>query len=323
MSWTLLRQKRGAFVTLSGQSFRHIESEMVSYYNPLSPAMFPNPPQMGVARHQPASNAAAAASHAYFQHYNAAVAAYGHGHAHYPNYSPANLADLNSNTYNGQNGQFGSSGHENWTMAATGQWPHFGHNATPTSTSAPTGAGQTANSRFEVWQQQNSSEDSPPTPTNNENSATNTGRPVSPGNYGTTQSHSSGSPSGTPTPQNYHGGSTELYPNKFNTSGGGFSTIPGQPHSPSNAINSHQFDSSSPLNHMGNEAINPMVSPVASLASPSSRPQPARSPYEWMKKPSYQSQPEKSGEFSSESKFYYLIPSNSLHRSRGYNLSMI
>lgn len=29
----------------------------------------------------------------------------------------------------------------------------------------------------------------------------------------------------------------------------------------------------------------------------SNRPQPARSPFEWMKKPSYQSQPDKSGEF--------------------------
>lgn len=46
------------------------------------------------------------------------------------------------------------------------------------------------------------------------------------------------------------------------------------------------------------EHVHPsMASPVASsLASPTSgRPQPARSPYEWMKKPSYQCQPEKSG----------------------------
>ena len=59
---------------------------MVSYYNPLSPAMFPNPPQMGgVARHQPtsasaAAAAAAAAGHAYFHNAHAqyAAAAYGH-----------------------------------------------------------------------------------------------------------------------------------------------------------------------------------------------------------------------------------------------------
>merc|ERR550532_513730 len=31
----------------------------------------------------------------------------------------------------------------------------------------------------------------------------------------------------------------------------------------------------------------------SSMSPPSSRPQPARSPFEWMKKPSYQSQPEK------------------------------
>merc|ERR1711971_1364342 len=50
-----------------------------------------------------------------------------------------------------------------------------------------------------------------------------------------------------------------------------------------------------------------MASPVSasSLASPtSSRPQPARSPYEWMKKPSYQCQPEKS-EFGDESQKFY------------------
>jgi hypothetical protein len=59
------------------------------------------------------------------------------------------------------------------------------------------------------------------------------------------------------------------------------------------------------LNNCGiNQSVIPggadlgMASPVASLASPTSssvRPQPARSPYEWMKKPSYQSQPEKTG----------------------------
>lgn len=283
----------------------HLQSAMVSYYNPLSPAMFPQP-QMGVARHQPSSVTSAAASHAYFQHYNAAVAAYGHGHPHYPNYSPANLADLNSNTYNGsssQNGttQFGTSGHDNWTMAATGQWPHFAPNGPSTTTAPPT------SSRFDLWQ--SNSEDSPPTPGggNTENTPnTNQGGRHSPGNYGTTQSHSSGSPSGTPTPQNY-GSNPEMFTSpKFNSSGFGQPNNP--PHSPNNAINSSQFDSSSPLNHMGNsEAVNPMVSPVASLASPSSRPQPARSPYEWMKKPSYQSQPEKSGEFPSESKFFFNI----------------
>ena len=87
------------------------------------------------------------------------------------------------------------------------------------------------------------------------------------------------------------------------------------PHSP-NAINNPvstggqqcHLDSSSPLNkfeHLqdkfGQDQIHaPMASPVSasSLASPtSSRPQPARSPYEWMKKPSYQCQPEKSGKY--------------------------
>jgi hypothetical protein len=39
------------------------------------------------------------------------------------------------------------------------------------------------------------------------------------------------------------------------------------------------------------------ISPIPLSTVGSSRPQPARSPYEWMKKPSYQSQPEKNGEF--------------------------
>ena len=39
------------------------------------------------------------------------------------------------------------------------------------------------------------------------------------------------------------------------------------------------------------------VSPTPMITTAvTSRPQPARSPYEWMKKPSYQSQPEKNGE---------------------------
>jgi hypothetical protein len=44
------------------------------------------------------------------------------------------------------------------------------------------------------------------------------------------------------------------------------------------------------------------------LSPPSSslRPQPARSPYEWMKKPSYQSQPDKSGKSRSLVKSIFL-----------------
>ena len=266
---------------------------MVSYYNPLSPAMFPNPPNMGVARHSSgtpsaASAASVAAGHAYFQNYHAhvAAAAYGHaGHAAAHQYaggyaSAANLAaDLNSNMYNGgQNGQFMDN---TWSTAAgSPHWPGFGH---PPISSA--GA-----CRFDSWPQQNSTEDSPPTPTNNESATSGAGAPPSggrsPGNY--TQSHSSGSPSATPTPaQSYH--QPEMF-NKFNSNFGG--------HSPVGAGGGLQgnLDSSSPLNPQHCGDLNPMASPVASLASPTSRPQPARSPYEWMKKPSYQSQPEKQGE---------------------------
>ena len=108
--------------------------------------------------------------------------------------------------------------------------------------------------------------------------------------------------------------------NKFNAAGSNFgpggqsaagiqpsSGLEPGPHSP-NAINNPNYDSSSPLNKFdhvqdkfGHDQVHaPMASPVSasSLASPtSSRPQPARSPYEWMKKPSYQCQPEKSGKY--------------------------
>ena len=301
---------------------------MVSYYNPLSPAMFPNPPQMGgVARHQPtsasaAAAAAAAAGHAYFHNYHAhAAAAYGHPAVshNYGQYAANLAADLNSNMYNGgQNTQFPSS-NENWTASAASaasQWPSFGHNpptTTSTAVTAPNGG-----CRFDLWPQ--NSDDSPPTPTNNETTAltaaasaasvtssNNIQRPVSPGNYGTTHSHSSGSPSGTPTP-GAQSSYADMQFNKFNINANtAASNFGGQPqpqqqqpqHSP-NAINPAQcgsvLDSSSPLNSSHLEQ-HPMASPVASsLASPTSRPQPARSPYEWMKKPSYQCQPEKSGE---------------------------
>ena len=172
---------------------------MVSYYNPLSPAMFPNPPQMGgVARHQPTSAsaaAAAAASHAHFYnaaHAHYAAAAYGHPVSnHYGQYAANLAADLNSNMYNGgQNGQFPSSG-ENWTASAASatspQWPTFGgHNPTPT-TSSTSGSNTTGGCRsFEhLWP--TNSDDSPPTPTNNENATSNlttsnnVQRPISPG----------------------------------------------------------------------------------------------------------------------------------------------
>lgn len=236
---------------------------MVSYYNALSPAMFPNPPQMGVARHQPTSAsaaAAAAASHAYFHNYHAhAAAAYGHahGHAHQYNYA-AVAADLNSNNY-GQNSatshatpQFGAQTEQSWQNS----WPNFGQNG------------------HQIWP--NSSDESPPS---NENNLVRPSQ-TSPGNYA--QSHSSGSPSGTPTP----GGNAQYDYNFGGRQSPNSLAISGQ---------NIQESSASPTlnNHLNNEQ---MASPV-SLASPNSRPQPARSPYEWMKKPSYQSQPEKSGEF--------------------------
>ena len=98
---------------------------------------------------------------------------------HYGQYAANLAADLNSNMYNGgQNGQFSTS-NENWTASAS-QWPSaFGSHATPTTTASNAGC------RFDLWPQ--NSDDSPPTPNNNENSAapastaSNMQRPISPG----------------------------------------------------------------------------------------------------------------------------------------------
>ena len=288
---------------------------MVSYYNPLSPAMFPNPPSMGVAtrhHHQQTtaavSAAAAAAGHAYFQNYHAhAAAAYGHTH----NYGPYLTAtsDLNSNMYNGgQTAPHFANEVGGWTPTATpssgpappgsgiappttglgtppNSWPSFGHHPVTSSSS-------TCN-RFDPWPH-NNSEDSPPT--NSEANLPPGGRSASsPVHYGTTQSHSSGSPSGTPTPgvQAFH--QSEIFNNgKFSNFGGNNQETQISP----NGQCSMEPHSPPMNNHLGGDQQLPLASPVTSLASPpASRPQPARSPYEWMKKPSYQSQPEKSGEF--------------------------
>ena len=68
-----------------------------------------------------------------------------------------------------------------------------------------------------------------------------------------------------------------------------------QPGSPSAAqFGQFSLEAGGGLGPSGNGAP---VSPTPMItASVTSRPQPARSPYEWMKKPSYQSQPEKNGE---------------------------
>lgn len=261
--------------------------------------MFPNPPAAQLAGsgvrhhpHQPSSAAmAAAAGHQFHSNYHAAYAAAAYGHHQYNPYNIA--ADLNSNMYSGQQSsgntgtQFGTSaaaaavaGSDNWT---TNQWPYHQH--PPASTVPATVPPTTAsNSRFDGWPT-TSSDESPPTPGGE------TGGRRSPGNYGTTQSHSSGgSPSGTPTPN----AQFQHFTTNFNGN---------------SSANDANLDADSPLNQM------PLASPV-SLASPNARPQPARSPYEWMKKPSYQSQPEKSGEYN----FKKVIKGHEKKNSRCKNL---
>ena len=47
----------------------------------------------------------------------------------------------------------------------------------------------------------------------------------------------------------------------------------------------------------GHSPMSPDATPITSSSTSSTRPQPARSPFEWMKKPSYQNQSEKNGKF--------------------------
>ena len=143
----------------------------------------------------------------------------------------------------------------------------------------------------------------------------------SPGANYAPHSHSSGSPSATPTPglfssqqQGNHAQQHRHEQDQQNDSGvfskysfqhsPGFMTKsemtspPGKPHVVSSAVGDYLGGSSDPDMHgtSGFISSHAGLSP-SSLSPPSSRPQPARSPYEWMKKPSYQSQPEKNGKF--------------------------
>ncbi len=302
---------------------------MVSYYSPLSSSMFPqsapHPPGGVASRHhaQTASAAAAAvASHAYFQNYHAhTLAGYGHPHAAHAAYNSqyaANLADLNSNNYNSSStantaggghvaatasgppgaGQFSSNSTSDWNH----QWsPSFGATPSsclwgPQSSGGDGGQGGVANSGGGAPQSSSTTNEdnhSPPTPNPQPPTTNNTTAigSASPGGYGT-QSHSSGSPTSTPTPAGYTNGPPPA--------GDMFRNYSPQPHqtSSSTAGGHALLEAGSPgeMNSLPT-AHHGLGSPIGnSLASPTSRPQPARSPYEWMKKPSYQSQPEKSGE---------------------------
>ena len=134
-------------------------------------------------------------------------------------------------------------------------------------------------------------------------------------------SHSSGSPSATPTPglfpSQHHGGHNQQDPQN-DSSGGVFTKYPfqhspvgfmtksemtsppGKPHLVSSGVADYLAGGSDQEMHGGSAYISSHagLSP-SSMSPPSSRPQPARSPFEWMKKPSYQSQPEKNGKLIS------------------------
>ena len=173
------------------------------------------------------------------------------------------------------------------------------------------------------------SDHSPPTPSGcdsapsqNRNMSSHRPPQDSPGaNYTTNaaHSHSSGSPSATPTsgifggqnqgnqvqqhrheqdPQN----DTGVFSKYSFQHSPGFMTKsemtspPGKPHLVSSGVGDYLGGSSETDLHGTSAFISSHagLSP-SSMSPPSSRPQPARSPFEWMKKPSYQSQPEKNG----------------------------
>ena len=147
-------------------------------------------------------------------------------------------------------------------------------------------------------------------------SSTGTAVPPSSGSPGFTRnSQSSDSPSGTPTPSqlgNFSGGGqmgSEMFSKAFQIHAGPGSPVYGSKHDP--MANAVAVVTSSPSSHFSIptcltvtpqdcQALSPdSISPSTPTATVglTSRPQPARSPYEWMKKPSYQSQPEKNGKY--------------------------
>ena len=152
------------------------------------------------------------------------------------------------------------------------------------------------------------------------------------GNYtiNAAHSHSSGSPSGTPTPglfPSQHQGNQpqqQRHEQEQQNDSGVFSKYSFQ-HSPTGFIAKPEMTSPPGKSHVVSSVVGDYLggssdhdlhgtstfisshaglSP-SSMSPPSSRPQPARSPFEWMKKPSYQSQPEKNGKLSAHNFYSY------------------
>eukprot|EP00095_Tigriopus_kingsejongensis_P008742 maker-scaffold92_size382268-snap-gene-0.12 protein:Tk08742 transcript:maker-scaffold92_size382268-snap-gene-0.12-mRNA-1 annotation:"para-hox caudal protein" len=111
-------------------------------------------------------------------------------------------------------------------------------------------------------------------------------------------SQSSNSPSTTPTPgphPAYHHSQGEMF-NK-----GGFDLAAGQGRQSPHFGGLSQCNLSDSNNQALSSSAGSSLSPINTGAN--SRPQPARSPFEWMKKPSYQSQSEKNGRTRTKDKY--------------------
>ena len=132
-------------------------------------------------------------------------------------------------------------------------------------------------------------------------------------------SHSSGSPTATPTPGYLQHGQPHAagelfskYPVGYSPNTNGLNPELGPSASPDKhgmGVHPDSMGGHQSYGHDMDEAQSPS-SPLLHLSPPpSNRPQPARSPFEWMKKPSYQSQPDKSGTifFLSFHIYYFLM----------------
>lgn len=285
-------------------------AKMVSYYNTLT-SMFPT-------HHTAQPHHAVAAARHYFQGYHGhPVYTYPQHHPqgfHHPSATspgnvgsaaaqyPTNTADLNSNVCPngaGSAGQPGFGPHgegytanssaspTSWPTSQTG-WPGSSPFWPPPancnvsggqgSDAALSSDGVTSSSGGGTALPGGRSPDTPPRGSSDSLHLRGHSAP-SPGFNG---SNSSGSPRVTPTPGGVGSGYSGDFPD--------YGSYGNPQHHATHRGDSPGYKDDDPESGMPPSPLSPLA-----LGCPSSRPQPARSPYEWMKKPSYQSQPDKSG----------------------------
>ncbi|TRY73697.1 hypothetical protein TCAL_13510 [Tigriopus californicus] len=297
---------------------------MVSYYNPSLSNMFPvHASAHGGARHPQHSPATGAPGVSPYLAYPTPPGYHAQAAAFAQNY---NISDLNSNMYAPQFASAGSafdsgSGlqvghgphspspwHSQWYQAGQScrastspysgveSWPQHPEVQNPSVTSDSVGNPPNPTS--------STTDHSPLTPTSESGGTLTTNLPppsISPA-YAGPASQSSNSPSTTPTP-----GQTASYNSQgeiFNKGGFDLSGSAYKDDIRSIRQSSPHYGLGQCLTEANGQGLSNEVSSLSPInTSGSGRPQPARSPFEWMKKQSYQNQTEKNGRTRTKDKY--------------------